>query len=296
LRTVSRIIKAFYRIRLCVKERKKAVKAEENEMSEEKTVEQEAREMGWRPKEEWNKDPDQWRTAEEFVERGKKVVPILNDRIHKLTDEISYLKNDMKMVLKLNQDQIQRATEEGYSRAEAEYKVQLQALNDKARKAVEDGDVDEYDRVEKAKKDLKKPEKQTVQPQNNEPSPEFKEWNKNNQWYTDNADLRQYADMLGHGIVTKNPNIPEKELFEAVEKEVKRVFAHVFTNQNRENAQSVEGGGSGGEQGGGKKKTWSDLPADAKKAYERQAKMLKQAGRDFTKDEYVKLYFEEEDK
>ena len=31
----------------------------------------EAREMGWRPKEEWQGEPEKWRDAKEFVERGE---------------------------------------------------------------------------------------------------------------------------------------------------------------------------------------------------------------------------------
>ena len=30
-----------------------------------------AREMGWRPKEEWEGEPEKWRDAKEFVERGE---------------------------------------------------------------------------------------------------------------------------------------------------------------------------------------------------------------------------------
>ena len=30
-----------------------------------------AREMGWRPKDEWEGEPEKWRDAKEFVERGE---------------------------------------------------------------------------------------------------------------------------------------------------------------------------------------------------------------------------------
>lgn len=47
-------------------------------------VEQEARKMGWVEEELWKGDPDKWRPAEEFVERGKNIVPILRDRLEKM--------------------------------------------------------------------------------------------------------------------------------------------------------------------------------------------------------------------
>src|SRR5690606_19433587 len=58
-------------------------------------VEQQAREMGWRPADEFKGDPDKWVDAEEFVERGKHVLPILAQNNKRLQKEL--LTRDQKI-------------------------------------------------------------------------------------------------------------------------------------------------------------------------------------------------------
>ena len=69
---------------------------------DEKTTEimEEARKQGWVPEDEWKGDPDKWRPAEEFVERGKNIIPILNDRLAKTEQMIETLVKTQKAELK----------------------------------------------------------------------------------------------------------------------------------------------------------------------------------------------------
>src|SRR3990167_11082395 len=63
----------------------------EPEQSEPNAVETEARSMGWVPKEEFRGPESQWRDAEEFVERGHNVLPIVNSLLKKEREKTSKL-------------------------------------------------------------------------------------------------------------------------------------------------------------------------------------------------------------
>ena len=52
-------------------------------------LEQEARSMGWVPKEEFRGPETQWRDANEFVERGRTMIPILNARLREKDEKLA---------------------------------------------------------------------------------------------------------------------------------------------------------------------------------------------------------------
>src|SRR5674476_642896 len=51
-------------------------------------IEQEAAALGHIPKEQWKGDPDKWTDAQEFVDRGKHLMPILRKNNEKLMGTI----------------------------------------------------------------------------------------------------------------------------------------------------------------------------------------------------------------
>ena len=62
----------------------------------------EAKILGWRPKEEWSGPAEQWADADVFLEKGRHVLPIMkqnNDRlmstVQKQTEEIDTLRADL---------------------------------------------------------------------------------------------------------------------------------------------------------------------------------------------------------
>ena len=57
------------------------------------SYEQQAREQGWRPKEEYEGDPEKWRPAKEFVERGE-----LFGKIDHMGKELKETRKALKML------------------------------------------------------------------------------------------------------------------------------------------------------------------------------------------------------
>jgi len=242
-------------------------------------VEEKARQMGWVSQEEWKGDPGKWRPAEEFVERGENIIPILKDRVSKLEEEL-------QISLKLNKAEIEAVKKATLAQAQKDYEKQLDELRKQKFEAVQSGDVEQYTKIERQEKNLKPPE----EPKSQE-TPVFAEWKAKNSWYGADKDLTDWAEFVAAKIHTENPNMEEKAFYESVASRVKTQYPDKFTNPNREKPDMVEGGGA--KPSGGKGKTWSDLPDSAKSAYARLAKKFEDKGRKLDKDTYVKGYFEE---
>jgi hypothetical protein len=249
-------------------------------MSEERNYEEEAAKMGHVPQEDWKGDPDKWRPAKEFVLRGENIIPIMRDKVSKL-------EKDLDMAVKLTKAELEQVRKESYDRAKQEYESKLAALDRKEAEAVEVGDTEAYKEVKKERQSIKPPAE--PKPVNQEP-PHFTEWKEKNPWYQEDQDLADYADFISHKIVHETPGITPAKLAEEMTARTKKQFPHKFTNPNRDKPGDVEGGS----RAGGKKtteKTFNDLPADAKGAYDRLASKFKVQGRELKKETYAKEYW-----
>ena len=154
---------------------------EKTEVSEE--ILEKAEKTGWVPKEEWKGNPDQWRPAEEFVERGEKIAPILKDRNRKLEEKFDNLESEMKTIIGTQKAEIERVKAESYDRAKTDYEAKLVRLDAKELEAFSEGDVDEFQKVTKEKINLKPPEKPVETQAPPKSTPVFNEWHKQNDWY-----------------------------------------------------------------------------------------------------------------
>lgn len=195
-------------------------------------IEVEAREQGWKPKEEYEGDPAKWRPAKEFVERGE-----LFGKIDHMGKELKETRKALKML----QDHHTKVRETEYNRALTE----LKALQ---KKHLEEGNSDGYLETTELLTDLKAEQKaREVVQQNapNQPDPRFINWVSANKWYEKDAEMRKYADTLGAGYAASNPGIDPEEVLQYVTKEVRTRFSTKFVNPNREKPSTVEGASTG---------------------------------------------------
>jgi hypothetical protein len=238
-----------------------------------------AQEMGWVPQEEWKGDPEKWRPAADFVDRGENILPILKDRVNKL-------EADLKIALKSNQKEIDRIKAESYAKAKAEYDEKINHLNELEANAIKNSDGDAYLQIKKVKETVKPPEVEV-----SGESEEFKNWKDKNPWYQEDKELAEYADFLSHKIVMeKNGHVPDiTEALAEMEKRTKAKFPEKFKNARRDDPGAVESGSLATEH---TTKRFVDLPADAKNQYKRLAEKFKAQGREFTKESYAQAYFE----
>ena len=148
-------------------------------------LERRARNMGWRPRDEYRGIPDQWLPAEDFIERGESELPVLRERIRasdrtitELRDQVSRQGDTLNSMLQT----ARRAEQVGYRRA-------MQELTEKRQRAVEMGDTAAFAAVEQAMRELG-PEP-AVEPPRTPPPPQpqantdpaIQVWVERNPWF-----------------------------------------------------------------------------------------------------------------
>jgi hypothetical protein len=193
-------------------------------------VELRAREQGWVPKEEWDGDPEAWRPAKEFVDRGE-----LFKKIDTQSRELKQMKQALQELYQHNS-----------KIAEVEYKRALADLKAQKKVALEEGDADavvdideRIDLVRDAQRNAETAAKVPVVDTTAELNPVFVQWRDRNNWYDNNRAMRVFADDVGRQAAARG--LPPQEVLAAVEREVRKEFPDKFTNPNRAKATAVEG-------------------------------------------------------
>ncbi len=196
-------------------------------------IEQKAMEQGWRPKEEFNGDPDAFIEAGEFVRRGE------------LFSKIEVQSRELKQVR-----QALDALKDHHSKVkETEYKRALASLEAARKQALVEGEHERFFALEE-KIDEIKAEKETFDQElqqvptaeTHDVHPAFAEWLNKNKWYETDEAMRAYADRLGTKYAkTMSP----PEALKQVAEDVKKKFAHEFTNPKASRAMAVEPSGRG---------------------------------------------------
>lgn len=263
-------------------------------MSEEKNFEKEAQEMGgFISKEEWEakgRDPKDWREPEEFVKRGKEIIPILQDRLDKTEKDLAFM-------IKTHNTEIEKVRKEVYESTKAQYEEKINELQQRKKEAFEENDWEKYEAAEKQEKSLKPPESPKVDTEKKDepaaPNKDYEKWHeKNKKWWQVDQDMTDYAIAVSHRLAKGGNAKTDAELYEAVTAEVKRVFPHKFENPNRKEAASVEGDSPSDVPSN--KKTFESLPKHAKESYKRFKKRFELQGIEYSKEQYAQAYFAQE--
>lgn len=247
-------------------------------------VEAEAAKMGWTPKEQFKGDPAKWRPADEFVERGKNMLPIVQATVKRQATQIEELTRTVQDFASHMSKTEQRA----YDRALVDLKAQRAA-------AIAAGDGETFDKIDDAIVDLRKEAEakaaKAAPAAKVGDDPVYEEWEGRNTWLKD-PKMSAFGTAAANYLRSTGETAQGAEFLELVTKEVKAKFPDKFTNPRREAAPAVEGAAPAARKGG---KGYADMPADARAACDRMAKNgfsdAKQAA-DF-KASFTKQYFEE---
>jgi hypothetical protein len=244
-------------------------------------VEAEAKEMGWKPKEAWKGDPDLWRPAEDFVKRGREIIPILNARLKESNAALEKLKKD-------SAEQLDRVSQMG-AKALKMQREQLEARYDVAReRAVEQGDTKTFNAVEKAKKDALAKFDAEVEPKKTEPAKQdtpsnlstsdksvMDEWMKENSWYSEirmvgdakvpkNPVLFAAANEAWDELDAESPGMSVSEKLAEIKKRVVDAYPTKFGSSRANGAAKVEGANGRGPEGGDSTASglWAKVPKE----------------------------------
>lgn len=220
-------------------EEKKEQAAEGQEQKQEQTqtpqlsdAEQKAMQEGWRPKEEWAGDPEEWKDAKTFLRDGE-----LFKKIEEVKRENKALKRSVSTI----KGHYERVREVEYARAVEDLKAAKKA-------ALVEGDADKVIAIDEelvtARQNLQIAKQATPEVVEPEQHPEFANWVQRNRWYETNQELREFADTAGFAHAKANPGKTPRQVLEYVEERVAKAFPEHFKNQRKSNPSTVEGGSS----------------------------------------------------
>lgn len=278
-------------------------------------VEQEARNMGWVPQEDFRGNPDHWVDAEEFVLRGQTVMPILKKNNERLSRQV--LTSQQKIgTLETQLADTRKAMErleahytEANKRAVETAKAQLRA---ELKTAVEDRDVDRELEIRDQLDDLKvrekaleaepaKPVAKTPEPGSPEDkiSPEFREWNAENPWFNKDVKKTKLISRIAEDLRDDGTDLKGREFLD----ECLRLYTEQYGDPNEEESapppaprkSSKVEGSSNQRRSSQTRSSFASLPAEAKAACHADADVLVGPGKRFAtlKDweaEYTRIY------
>ncbi len=243
----------------------------------ERDFDAEAREGGWKPKDEYTGDPKKWRDAKSYVEYGE-------------------LKAEVRGEFEDRFKRLERTTDRNLKVIKQGYEAQITDLKSQKTAAVKAGNVDLVERIDKAIETTKEAAKDDGEsPIEENVNAAFK---KRNPWYGDDDDLTAEAIVQSNAVsqaytLKHGKPMPDNLMLEAVERKIKASadYQKKFGNKSSANGHADVDGGSDSP-GAPRKtgKTASDLPPEAKKAAEKfiAQGLFKNLG------EYAKDYFANE--
>jgi hypothetical protein len=277
-------------------------------------IETAAREMGWRPKEEFRGDPEKWVDASTWVSRGENFIPILRadrDRTKQKLDEVGLELKTTKDLLQASQEAIENLKkfkdEMTLQRVKDAKREVLQRLRD-ARDA---GDIDKELKLQEELNDLRTAEADAKTKPASAPAPApapaaapmtqlppdvveaTKAWEGRNPWFKESARKRGLAMGIADEIRSdpKTKDLRGAAFFEELDRQL--ALEPMFGGERRES--KVDGGRpTGGSGSGSKTRGYADLPPEAKAACDSQSRGLVGPGRAFKDEAAWQKYYAEE--
>lgn len=208
----------------------------------------EAQEIGWRPKDQWNGDPEDWVDARTFLRNGEFMGKIHN--LNRQNKDLHTAVHDMKNMLS-------SAEKKGREAAIAELKTsKVEALRHGDYEKV--ADIDE--RIAEAKADAVTAKTEVP----NDPYVTYAQevWFEGNKWFAEDAELREEFETVIRGKigadVAKGKATDPEEAFKYATSRIKKMYPEKF--QKPKEAQQSVASASGTTRPSGKKgPSWGDL-------------------------------------
>lgn len=270
--------------------------AEQESHAVNEQTEKEARLFGWVPKEEFRGSEDDWVDAEVFVKRGKEINPILRKNNELLMKKLDEKAKEIDSI-KASVEEFKKFQKESFERKTAEYEVQIAQLKSQKREAIAEGngdlvvDIDDQiDSLKEAQREAKEAAKAKPEPE--QPAqvsipddPELQSWLTKNTWFGNDIEMTELANTLGSSVRKQFPHLTSRAFLDKLDDKIREYMPNKFLG-NKAKGSAVDSSGSVRGSGSSGKKTYDNLPDDAKQACDRFIKN----GWIKSKQEYVDSY------
>lgn len=195
-------------------------------------IQEKALEQGWKPKDQFEGNEDEFIDAPEFVRRGE-----LFGKIEHQGKELKAVRQALE-ALKQHNSKIEQSA----------YDKALKSLQETRKQAFIEGETERAfaieDQIELVKEEKSRLAQQSQQPAVQEINPTFQAWVDKNKWYTTDVAMQAVADRIGTEMARRG--VPQDEVLDKVVREVREAFPHKFQNTNRERPSAVEASNRGG--------------------------------------------------
>lgn len=277
-----------------------------------------AKGLGWVPKAEWKGPANAWTDAEEYVQRGEQILPILRANNRKSEQQIVNLQTELQKAQKLIKAQnesltvlTQMNTKANRDTAKEKRRELLRAQAQARKDDNTDLEIQIGEQIEEATATIAAAEAELETPVVSKPGkaatdddaganpmidPDFIAWQAENQWFGPDEVKTAAASAAGRVLRKAGDTSKGRAFLDKVTVEVNKIFEP----HRRSGPSKVEGGGNGrgsgdgGDGGGSGGHTFNDLPRDAKEVCERQTTAMVGEGRAFkTKADWKKYYVEQ---
>lgn len=255
-----------------------------------------AKKQGWRPKEEFGGNPEDWVDAETFLERGRTWAPITAAKNRELETVI----RDMKTLLKQQMDLNHRRNVTVRQQHEQNIKTlqgRISTLEQQLAASIKSGDAEG---VVNATAGLRQADAAiqenkaglTNLEQENQRIADA--WKAANPWYGEDPEATDYADMIGFRVAQQGAD--PQAILEAIDKKVRNKYPDLFdeaedadptprpvtTRSTKRSVSKTKSDDDGGKSGGVK---WNSLSSEEQ---DTATKVMKRFG--LSKEEYLKQY------
>jgi len=198
--------------------------------------EDQARQQGWKPQEEWEGDPEGWVDAKTFNQRGEYM-----DRIKSQSSLIKKLEKKLSTV----ESTMSELAEHHRKVRETE---RAKALSDLKAMKVDALDMGDHAKVVEIDEEILnvKTAASEDKPKENKLHPAVEEWIEENSWYKTDAMLRGAAEGFVKDLVDRNPSLQGdvEEILKQTTEKLKEEFPHKFGRKIRTTVVDTDGGES----------------------------------------------------
>lgn len=251
----------------------------------------EASGQGWVPKERFKGDEKDWVDAQTFVKRGREILPILRKNNENLLKELSVTKESLKQ-LKLDAEEFKKFQKDAYERKARSLEDEVTALKSARAQAITDGDGaranaldDAIDSAKEEVKQAKESVKELAKPAPPTPQgldPKLQVWLGKNEWFGKDAMMTSITNAIGETLRTQNPGLMGDAFLERLDEALGEKFPELQGKPKRTPNFTAEAGSKGTGRSSSSKKSYENLPTEAKAACDRFVKQKL-----MTKEQYV---------
>lgn len=264
-------------------------------------IEQAAREMGWRPQEEFRGDLTKWVDAETFVSRGENFIPILRKDREELRAENADIKRSLaetRALLETSQAAIEELKKFHSEDTARQVERARKALVQQLKEAREAGDVDSEVKIQDELAEIRTaqaaPEATpAAKPAVSPPpaiDPDLVAWQKDNTWFAEKPRLRGLALGIAEELRASEPKLVGKAFYERITEEMQEYLDPAPAQRPANKVGGGRGSPSNGA-AGARERTYTDLPAEAKAACAEWSRKLVGPGKAYKDEASWQAYY-----